>query len=101
MGIEINLTGSCALGVDSVDGISENLRVFPNPASTNLNVRLKSIGANTNLEVYNAIGQVVIPSQKISSNEFDLNVSGLTKGVYFLKVNNDNQVSNIKFAVEK
>lgn len=101
MGIELNLTGSCALGVDSVDGIGERLNVFPNPASTNLNVRLKSLGANANLEVYNAIGQVVIPSQKISSNEFDLNVSGLTKGVYFLKVNNDNQVSNIKFAVEK
>lgn len=101
MGIELNLTGTCSLGVDSFNVAGDIINVYPNPATTNLNVKLKSIGVNANFEVYNTIGQIVIPSQKINSNKFDLNVSSLTKGVYFLKINNDGQMSNVKFAIEK
>jgi hypothetical protein len=101
MGIELNLTGTCTLGVESVDDVKENLTIFPNPTSTNLNVRLQSVEANTSLEVYNAIGQVVIPAQKVSSTTFELNVSSLTKGVYFLKISNDSKMSSVKFAVER
>lgn len=101
MGIELNLTGTCTLGLESVDDVVENWTVFPNPTSANLNVRLQSVEANTSLEVYNAIGQVVIPAQKVSSTIFELNVSSLTKGVYFLKISNDSKMSSVKFAVER
>lgn len=101
MGIELNLTGTCTLGVDPVDEIADNLTVYPNPATTNLNVRLQSVGENANLEVYNVMGQVVIPSQKIQANAFELNISQLTKGVYFLKVNSDNKTGSLKFTVDR
>ncbi|MFC7773301.1 T9SS type A sorting domain-containing protein [Flavobacterium sp. GCM10027622] len=101
MGLELNLSGTCTLGVDSADEIADNLTVYPNPASTNLNVKLLSLGENANLEVYNVMGQVVIPSQKIQANVFELNINHLTKGVYFLKVKNDNKISSLKFTVDK
>lgn len=101
MGLEINLTGTCTLDVDSVDTVDESLTVFPNPASTNLNIRLGSVSDNTNLEVYNALGQAVIPVRKVYATTSELNVSSLAKGVYFLKISNDNKVSSIKFAIER
>ena len=101
MGIELNLTGTCTLGLESVDTIGDNFTIFPNPASTNLNIRLQAVEENTTLEVYNAIGQVVIPAQKINTTSFELNVSSLTKGVYFLKISNDNKMNSVKFAIER
>lgn len=101
MGIELNLTGTCSLGVESVESLDSNLTVFPNPASTNLNVKLNSFDGNTSFEVYNAIGQLIIPTKKIDSNKLELNVTSLTKGVYFLKVNNNDKISTVKFTVER
>ncbi|GAA4776329.1 MULTISPECIES: T9SS type A sorting domain-containing protein [Flavobacterium] len=101
MGIELNLTGTCALGVESLESIDNNLTVFPNPASSILSVKLNSFNNNTSFEVYNTIGQLIIPTKKIDNNKFEINVASLTKGVYFLKVNDNNKLSSVKFVVER
>lgn len=101
MGIELNLTGTCALGVESLEPIDNNLTVFPNPASSILSVKLNSFNNNTSFEVYNSIGQLIITTKKIDNNKFEINVASLTKGVYFLKVNDNNKISSVKFVVER
>jgi len=100
-GIEAVFSGSCFLGVEEAVTLDNYLRVYPNPASTVLNVKLTSFNENVNLEVYNVLGQIVIPLQKMNNDSFELNVSSLNKGVYFLKVNNENKMSTVKFAIEK
>jgi len=98
-GIEAVFSGSCFLGVEEAVTLDNYLRVYPNPASTVLNVKLTSFNENVNLEVYNVLGQIVIPLQKMNNDSFELNVSSLNKGVYFLKVNNENKMSTVKFAI--
>lgn len=100
-GIEAVFNGSCALGVEETVFLDNDLRVFPNPASTNLNIRLGVVGNNANLQIYNALGQVVIPIQKINATTSEINVSSLEKGIYFLKINNGSKMNTVKFAVEK
>lgn len=101
-GITAQFAGVCGpLGVQTVSSSDNNLVVYPNPATTVLNVKLGSVTDKATVVVYNAIGQVVIPAQEISDNSAELNVATLAKGVYILKVSNGKEVSNTKFVIER
>lgn len=60
------------------------LRIYPNPISTVLNVsaasKIKSI------EIFNTLGQRVM-TQQCNSNDVKIDVAHLSRGVYFVKVN--------------
>lgn len=100
IGIEANFGGSCVLGIDDVESIKSMIQVYPNPANTILNVKLDEYTKNGNVEVYDMVGKQVLPVQKMNGNTLELNVSNLAKGIYFLKVNHDKGVNEIKFSVE-
>lgn len=101
IGIEANFTGTCTLGVNDVEFSKEKLIAYPNPASTILNVKLGEFNNSVTVEVYNTLGQMVLPAQKIVKDTFEINVSSLREGVYFLKATNDKEVSKVKFTVER
>lgn len=61
------------------------LRVYPNPAKTQINIKLnKDIKASVHIELFNSVGQCVMHRQMVSSQPID--VSHLERGVYFIKV---------------
>jgi hypothetical protein len=70
------------------------LEVFPNPASSMLDVRCstrlaKQVSGNTKVEMYNSVGQVVYISPLVRGRDvFTIDVSHLPKGMYYLKVGN-------------
>ena len=100
-GISANFNGICGpLGVASVQSSDNNLSVYPNPANTSVFVKLGSVSDKATVEVYNAIGQVVISSKEINDSSIELNVANLAKGVYILKVTNGKEVSNTKIVIE-
>jgi hypothetical protein len=102
-GIEANFAGTCGpMGINNaVVSSDNNVTVYPNPASTTLNVKLGSVTDKATVVVYNAIGQIVIASQEVNDNSTEINVSNLVKGVYILKVSNGKEVSNTKFVIER
>lgn len=101
-GIEANFAGLCGpMGVQTIATSDNNLSVYPNPASTTLNVKLGSVSDKATVTVYNAIGQIVIAAQEVTDNSTAINVSTLAKGVYILKVSNGKEVSNTKFVIER
>ncbi len=59
------------------------LKVYPNPVTNILNIDNKEI--INNLEVSNILGQNVL-SQKVDNLQTKIDLSGLTNGVYFVKV---------------
>ena len=67
------------LGTENVD--KTGLIIFPTVVEEKLFIR--GVSANTTARIYNALGALMI-EQKISSNE--INLSALTNGIYFLKV---------------
>ena len=70
----------------STDGNSFVL-IYPNPATENVTIHISDdISAGSELEIYNQVGQKV-SSLIISQPQFQLNVSSLSRGVYFMKVN--------------
>ncbi|RYF49497.1 MAG: T9SS type A sorting domain-containing protein, partial [Cytophagaceae bacterium] len=63
-----------------------DIRIYPNPASTELHVRLSTIGAR--FMVYSMAGVLVIDTRS-ATNTIDLDVKSLPTGAYVLLVESD------------
>ena len=74
-------------------GIAENenssVNVYPNPTNGNVTVELNETA--TNVAIYNMVGKLV-RSQSISAGLNTVEMNGLTAGVYFLRIYNDNKI---------
>ena len=83
-------------------GIKDNgklqISIYPNPANDIIYVTLPdaSIDKNTCIEIYNAIGQLVL-IQKTVSAKTSIKINSLAKGIYSVKVisNNKQMVNRI------
>jgi len=71
-----------------------NLEIFPNPASTNLNISAAKVIEE--IQVYNILGQLVM-TQKFNDAEVSLDVSNLTVATYLLKVKVDGVIGTVRF----
>lgn len=64
------------------------VRIFPNPAVTSTNITVSGwISPGSLLEVYNQLGQRVL-AQRVTTYTFQLDISTLPKGIYFLRTGN-------------
>jgi hypothetical protein len=70
----------------------ETLSVYPNPAKDLLNVQFNSsTDGNVDINIIDMVGRSVLKVQQIAAkgmNKFELNLSELNKGIYFVDVNN-------------
>ena len=69
-------------GLGIADNEMESISVYPNPAHDIIRIETRSIASVQSVDLYNVTGQKVL-----SSNEKEINVSGLEPGVYFVRVN--------------
>jgi Zn-dependent metalloprotease len=88
------LTVTPYLGV--LDVTKNNIILYPNPATTVLNVK-GDFDSNESITVYNVLGQVVMV-KKISSTEESISIANLAKGVYNIHFNTLN--ATYKFVKE-
>lgn len=96
---EADIVQPCAVATGTINGLAENktgilnIFIFPNPTSTNatLAIDLKT-SSTVNISVMNMMGQIVKTSSAagiIGENKLNIDLSGLSKGVYTttIKVN--------------
>lgn len=77
---------------------SENeFTIYPNPASSILNIQSKNDLEIQSVEIYNILGQIVLA---VSNNTNAIDVSSLISGTYFIKVNTENGSINTRFVKE-
>lgn len=79
---DINITAGTS-GVEESE--LSQVSIYPNPATTMLNVRAENF---REVQIINFLGQVVY-SANITDNEFQINVSNLSNGVYFVRLNGE------------
>lgn len=80
--------------ISGVKEVSQNaIKVYPNPVVSELNIA--KAGLNAKICIYNALGQKVMEQLSGGINA-KVNVSSLTKGVYFVKVNDGESLRFIK-----
>ena len=70
-----------------------NVSVFPNPAIETLN--LKTPFSTNYITINNILGQQVLKTQKRSKN-FNIDISGLTQGLYLIEIKNNYGVKILK-----
>ncbi len=73
--------------------LNENVSIYPNPANNVLNV---TANGYNKMEIINFLGQVVI-NENISNTNFEVNVSNLNSGVYFVRLQGENGTITKKF----
>ncbi len=83
----------------AVDEIENELRIFPNPAKTEINVRSNTI--INSISISNLIGQNVLNFENINTSNYKINLHALRSGVYFAKIDNIDGTHNIVKFVKK
>jgi hypothetical protein len=74
----------------SEENSNEDVIVFPNPASGELNVKTENMEGLNEISIYDLQGRVVL-TQKANRNTAiqKLNITSLVKGLYFIELKSD------------
>ena len=81
-----------------------DMKVYPNPASNNVNVILEGISGQTNIMVYDMSGKVVSSMRvEVADNGqiINLPVENYTQGIYFIKAVNNDAVMTKKLIIAR
>lgn len=96
----INIT-SGFVGLNEVSK-NNNISLYPNPAQNNLSVVIENVQANGNISIVDAIGKSVYSTALEGKGKVFTNVdlTNISNGIYFVRVNSGNSVSVQKLIVK-
>lgn len=98
--VSVNVTVNSCVGIDEVNGQSNGMTVYPNPANSLLNLDFTTFNNETVLvEISNTVGQLVL-SETISSQHTSFNIHYLQAGVYIIKTTGNGKTHAIRFIKE-
>ena len=98
-GILLRFTNCEGCGLVNVkDMEKKNINVYPNPATSTVNVKLVD-NSQANIQLFNLVGQVVLSEQVNGQDQVTLNVNNYNSGIYMLKVNQNGKVYTSKVIV--
>jgi uncharacterized delta-60 repeat protein len=92
----IRLNNDVSVGSDQ-NFQKSNIAIYPNPTSGNSTLNLKS---DARISLINLEGQILF-TKYFSNGIQELNLSDLSEGIYFLKVDNGNIIGNSKIIIAK
>ena len=87
------------VGTNELSKNNNKVSVYPNPANDILNIETGN-SANTRVQIMSLDGRLVKTHSNINSSKTQINVADLSKGVYFLRIQNGAEVLNAKFVKE-
>lgn len=90
------LENAVALGVSNF-ATEKEVTIFPNPASSILNIDNKSTEMVSAIAIYNINGSVVEEVKSSANSLQSISVADLQSGVYMVKIQLDSKVLNYKF----
>jgi hypothetical protein len=70
------------------------IKLYPNPSSSNLNILMSSFISPTNFEILDINGKMV-KKFVMNSNKYFLNIDTLSKGFYLLKFHNSSGIKSV------
>lgn len=102
--VSIYVNGSCC----RVTGLSEptanltDIKIFPNPAKSNITIDINTALNNSDIFIYDVSGRIVWQKNAVmGKDKIDVSVSDLPRGIYFIKVlQQDKEVYNNKIILE-
>lgn len=103
-GVVLDIMKKLPTGIEESPVFSRqsSVHIYPNPSSINITIELPNITTqqkNTTLTIYNLAGQQIL-WRLITEPQTVLDLSGLSSGIYFVKLMSDNGVMVGKFVKE-
>jgi len=100
--INVVIPATAPEGINTFGNVSSSLKLYPVPASNQVNVSLGAAANNIHAEVYDILGNKLM-TQTINDGAMvlTLDVSAFANGNYFLKIIGNNGQKTVKFAVDK
>lgn len=86
-------------GVDEFN-LLHGVNLYPNPASAVVTIGVQNGMLPDGYAIYNSLGQQVSNVKVNGTANLSINISGLSNGIYFIKVVKDNQSKTLKFIKE-
>jgi len=78
----ISTPGNAPAGIDELEALQRQISVFPNPARSVVTISNDAGITIESVTVFNILGQKVTSLSKIKATHTELNVAGLTAGLY-------------------
>ncbi|MCK4662264.1 MAG: T9SS type A sorting domain-containing protein [Bacteroidales bacterium] len=76
--------------IDELNFNNQSISIFPNPTNEIINIEIKSQKIKLfNAEIYNIQGKLIFMKQ-YKSNSINIDISDLSKGIYLLKLKDEN-----------
>lgn len=96
--LDIDVSRTPSSGIDDVS-ISENLSVFPNPASDFVNIKVENTTNIQGIEIIDIVGKQVdkIDNPKFDNNYFTVPITKLQPGTYTMLIQTENEIWQHKF----
>jgi len=92
------VTVPCRTTEDNVVQIGEQLSVYPNPATDQLNLDFPFTEGDAIITVLNSLGQTLLKQSVTRADEaIQVNVQDLSEGLYFITVQNGERAFNARF----
>ncbi|MCK3682713.1 PKD domain-containing protein [Maribellus sp. YY47] len=77
------------------DVIQNQLKVYPNPTTDYVNIKIDEIGFNDIYSIYDIGGKLLAQGQ-ISSSDTRVNLSTYPQGIYMIRIANNDRIHNMK-----
>ncbi len=96
---DINVTSSTSINENDLGKL---FNVYPNPTNGNLTIQFNSVSRNTEINILDLPGKVVYQKQisNLNSTLEQIDLSGLSNGIYILQVKSDRGVSSERIVLE-
>jgi hypothetical protein len=73
------------VGINNFD-LSNNIKIFPNPVSQNLQIESATAFQNANIKILNITGLVIAEYLDISTKTFSIDMSSYSSGSYLIQI---------------
>ncbi|PKF76119.1 T9SS type A sorting domain-containing protein [Chryseobacterium sp. PMSZPI] len=97
LGILKDVINFSSLGTSEPGITKDDISIYPNPVQDFVNIKLGKNVSKFNISIYNTAGQLLLQTE----NKTSLDISRLSKGVYFLKIDQDKTSTIIKKIIKK
>jgi hypothetical protein len=94
-----NIKNNRTVGIKDNENHESRLNVYPNPASTILNVELEIKNESASITIENMLGQIVY-TQETNQQLNQFNISTFVAGVYFVKLSVDGEMYVQKIIID-
>lgn len=92
--------GAGTLATAEAAGKTENkISIYPNPVKNNV-FTIESDWNNAAFEIYDISGKIIRKNEKLNKGINTINITGVQKGIYLVKVNSDGNTVSKKIIVE-